>query len=60
MKTDETIRKPPSIYEDPPFQLTPPLLLSNFFMTPLCPNFENKNPPPPNFRGEETMMAEVQ
>ena len=27
-----------------PFQLTP-LFLSNFFMTPLCPNFKNQKPP---------------
>ena len=39
----------------PPFQLTP--ISEKLFHAPrLCPNFKNKNAPPPlNCRGEETM-----
>ena len=37
-------------FGNPPLSKRTPLLLSNFFMTPLCPNFKIKNPPPPNFR----------
>ena len=33
----------PPFLSKPPFQLTP-LFLSNFLMTPLCPNFKSKNP----------------
>ena len=33
----------PPFLSNPPFQLTP-LFLSNFLMTPLCPNFKSKNP----------------
>ena len=43
----------------PPFQLNP-LFLSNFFMKPLCGNFQNKNPRPPNFRGGGNYAATTQ
>ena len=40
----------------PPFQLTPYFLaIFIIYDLPLCPNFKNKNSPPPNFRGKETM-----
>ena len=39
----------------PPF-IKPPISEQFFHDPPLCPNFKNKNPPP-NFRGEETMVC---
>ena len=42
--------KPHPFLKEPPSQLTP-LFLSNFFMTPLCPNFKNQTPPPLILRG---------
>ena len=36
----------PPLPPSPPFQLNP-LLLTNIFMTPLCPNLKNENNTPP-------------
>ena len=54
----------------PPPLSTNPLLLSNIFMTLLCPNLKNENntppphpsyppPPPPYYRGEKTIIANL-
>ena len=45
---------PPFLSEPPPFQLTPLIPEQFFHDCPLCPNFKKR--PPPNFRGEETML----
>ena len=47
---------PPFVKEPSPFQLTP-RFLRNFFMTPLFVQILKTRTPPPNFRGEETMIA---
>ena len=60
-KTDE------ALWELPLSKRTPPPLSTNlpiselfFHKLPLCPNFKNKNPPPPpNFRGEGGNYVEV-
>ena len=55
--TDETVWKPPHpISKRTPLSTNPPIS-EQFFHDPLlCPNFKNQNPPPPNFRGEETIL----
>ena len=42
-----------------PLSTNPPISEQFFHDHPLCGNFQNKNPPPPNFRGEETMRIYV-
>ena len=39
----------------PPPLINSPISEQFFHDPPLCPNFKNKKPPP-NFRGEETML----
>ena len=53
-KTDETIWKPPSFYDDP--LSTNPPISEQFFHDPPLSKFQ-KQEPPPNFRGEETMKT---
>ena len=39
-----------SFLRDPPFN-KPPYFWAIFSWSPFCPNFKNKIPPPPNFKG---------
>ena len=46
---------PTPFLKEPPFQQIP-LFLSNFFMTPFFVQILKTRNPPPNFRGEETIL----
>ena len=47
----------PPFLKEPPFSTNPPISEQFFHDPPLCPNFENKNPPLNFRRGEETMLV---
>ena len=47
----------PPFLRELPLSTYPSISEQFFHDPPLCPNFKNKNPPSPNFRGKETAFS---